>query len=110
MPTYMLLSPTAELGNDPSNPVGVVAVPGNPSRATYTLSMTGPPNAYCQATVVASVDGVNYDFLLVLRVDPPNTSNIQTISSANFANYVFYDALLNNITPGGNLATVTMVV
>ena len=107
MTTVTLMSNTTVLGDEPYDGITPVAVPGNPTLATYTLSIMGPPNEYAGATVLASVDGQNFLPLVTLAIeaDGPNTVTVQNQEPGN---YVMYDAQLNYISPGGNAANLTM--
>lgn len=110
MTAYTLFQNESSLGSDPLEVLTPVMVPGNPTRIQYTLTMTGPSNAYCQATVLGSVDLINYLPIMVMGITPTNTLNRITTENRESGNYIAYDAQLDNISPGGNSATLTMVV
>lgn len=110
MTTYALMTNESSLGGDPLEVITPIMVAGNPTRARYTLTLNGPSTAFCQATVLASVDLVNYVPLVVMKIEAYNTTNTVSFENRESGNYIAYDAQLDNIAPGGNTASVTMVV
>lgn len=106
MTTFTLMSGQTLAGGS----LSPVAVSGNPTRATYTMTLTGPVTNYAGATVLGSLDGAVYVPLVSLAVGPggPNTVT-QDLGEAG--NFVSYDAQLDYIIPGvGAAVTITMTV
>jgi hypothetical protein len=105
MTTYTLMNGTGQVGGQ----VAPVSVPGLPTKAAYTLALTGPASNFAAVTLLGSTDRINYDAIGVIQVDPqgPNTVPLDLRSPGS---YVSYAALLNYITPGGYSASVSMTV
>jgi hypothetical protein len=107
---YTLMSNTTVIGDDPTDNITPVAVPGNPTRAAYTLMINGPPTSYGAATVLASLDNQTWVALLTLAIEPlgPNTV---TVENREAAAWTMYDAQLNYLSRGGGAsANLTMTV
>lgn len=104
--TYTLLSGQSAPGSTP----GVTAVAGSPTRGQFVFSITGLATSFAQATVMASVDGVDYQPIETLNILPtgPNTLTKETRFGSPFTSF---DATLDSMSYGqGVSATVQMVV
>ena len=110
MTVFTLMSNQATPGGTPTP----VSVPGNPTKAEYTLSLTGPLTGYCMATVLASANGQVFLPIFVMKIEAggPNTitEGLREPGGPGAVAYIQYDAILNNIAPGGQTATLTMNV
>jgi hypothetical protein len=105
MATYTLMGSTGMV----DGPLSPIAVPGNPTKAGYTLALTGPATGYASATVIASPDGQVFIPIQTVVIEPqgPNTVTVEHRFADNF---IQFDALLNYIVPGGQSAGMTMTV
>lgn len=109
MATFQLMAPTSVIGDDPADNITPLAVPGNPTRTSYTLSITGPANSYCAATVLATVDGQTWCPVQVLTIEPTGGNQPVTADQLDAPNYILYDAQLNYISRGA-MASLTLTV
>lgn len=117
MTTYALMSAQTVPNNDAAGSAPVpVSVPGAPTRAKFTFSLSKPATTFTQATVLASVPGftyptqqIIYDPLLVLELSAGQQSVSQDFRFG--AAYNSFEATLNSIA-AGNLysASLTMEV
>lgn len=110
MTTYNLMNGVGVLGNAPGNALIPVSVAGNPTRASYTLSLAGTPGGWGEASILASVDGQNFLPIGVLAVAPGGTATSVTQELRETGEYIAYFAKLDSIAPGGYTASVTMTV
>ena len=109
MATFTLMQNATAFGPQGTTMLSPVSVPGNPTRASYTFTIGGPPTEYAGCTILASVDGSVFLPILTMTIEPfgPNTI---TVPLSETPNYIQYDAQLNYISPAGNTATVVMTV
>lgn len=113
MTAYTLMSGvpfSQDLAGTPVPARTTVSVSPAPTRASFTLTLTGPANSYGQATVLGSADGGNtFEPLFVVQVSSTGPLTETEAYQMPMNIYTQFQADLNNISSGAS-AALTMTV